>query len=184
MIIDFMEEIANDVFESKLRNSNALLITMKSKDGNNNKTTIGKNSSSRTLAADSNLPDEILLKNTKKNNLVRTKIAAAPSTNPNVKFNSALRTLASNGEVDSCEYSTGDRSDECRDSVELSAQKSSKESSAPKVESKVMLISKCEASTEHVEGAGSSSGNGEGNGNFFQSKIVKSIGISHPDTLK
>ena len=97
-------------------------MTMNIKDGTNNKTVIGTNSSSKSLAADFNHLPEILVETTKKDNLDKTKIAAAPSTNPQIKFNSALRTSGSNGEAEPCEYSTGDRSDECWEPVESSPQ--------------------------------------------------------------
>ena len=58
-----------------------------------------------TLTPKTNLPGESLLENTKKNNLVKTKIAEAPNTKPNIKFISALRTLISSDVVEPCEYS-------------------------------------------------------------------------------
>ena len=68
----------------------------------------------QTLTPKTNLPGESLLENTKKHNLVKTKIAEAPYTKPNIKFNSALRILTSSDGVEPCEYSTGDRYDEYR----------------------------------------------------------------------
>ena len=98
-------------------NSSAHLTTISSEAGTISEIAIGVNDSSKILTAYTNLPGETLLVKTKKNNLVTTKIVAAPYTNPKIKFNSALRTLTSSDGVESCENPTGDRSDQYREPV-------------------------------------------------------------------
>ena len=55
---------------------------------------------------------------------------------------------------------------------------------ALRVESKVMSVSDCGASSEPDEGVDSNLDNAVGGENFFQSKLVQSILICQPKTLE
>ena len=140
-------------------------MTTNIKDGTINKTDVGTNISSNSMPADFICPPEILDEKTKNNNLVKTKIVATPRTYTKIKFNYVLSTSGSIGGSVSCEYSTGDKSGEPREIK-------SDELSAPKDESKVMLVSDCEASSKPVEGVDFNLCGGTGCENFCQSNLV------------
>ena len=89
-------------------NSSASLTTMSNETGTRSDIAIGMNNSSKVLTANTNLEPEILSSNTRKNNLVTTKMVTTPKANPRIKFNSAASTLTSTDGVETCGNSTGD----------------------------------------------------------------------------
>ena len=98
-------------------NSRASLMTITKEHGTMSDMTIGTNSSSKVLTANTNLGPDTLSSNTRKSSLTTTNNVTTPRMKPRINFNSAASTLKYRDGEESCGNLTGDTLEEAREPI-------------------------------------------------------------------